>query len=292
MKKLIFWLCGVVFFAVTAGAAQAQKCRDPATLRLAVIPQMKNQLEQGRYDVLVNVLQADLVRDVVLVTAGSYSAVIEGLLDGSVDLAELGAGSYVTAKERGAAITAFASLHSQMDAEGPESYHSVLVTRQDAGIRSLEALRGSALSLVDPVSTSGGIVPRAAVPRLTGLPLESWFGRISFAGSHDLAIEAVLAGRVAAAFVAGSRVEKGIHNGKPLKKVLRVLWRSEPIPFDPFVYQSDLCEPLKQMIQRVFLERQDSLKPFFSWRNKQGFVPVSDDDYQFLLSTPPVVGRP
>ncbi|PLC48017.1 phosphonate ABC transporter substrate-binding protein [Pollutimonas subterranea] len=284
MSKIAFGLCAVFLFAATAGAAQEQVCSNPATLRLAIIPQMKDQTAVGRYDALIETLQDELDRNVVLVPAGSYGAVIEGLFDGSIDLAELGPGSYALARDRGANITAFASLHKQIDASGPSNYHSVLITRKDAGIQSLDVLRGSALSLVDPVSTSGGIVPRVAVRRMTGMHLETWFGRVSFAGSHDLAIDAVLNGRVAAAFVADTRVKEGVYNGRPAADALHIIWRSDPIPADPFVYQVGLCEPVRQAIHRVFFERQDDLQPLFAWRDRQGFVPVSDSDYQLLMA--------
>ena len=283
MNKIVSRLCALFLFAAAAGAAQAQACSNPDTLRFAVIPQMKDQTAVGHYDALIETLKDELDRNVVLVPAGSYGAVIEGLSDGSVDLAELGPGSYALARDRGANITAFASLHKQIDASGPSNYRSVLITREDAGIQSLEALRGSALSLVDPVSTSGGIVPRVAVQRMTGMPLETWFGRVSFAGSHDLAIEAVLNGRVAAAFVADSRVKHGVYNGRPVADALHTVWRSDPIPSDPFAYQVGLCASVKQAIHRVFFERQDDLQPLFAWRDRQGFVSVVDRDYQLLM---------
>lgn len=287
MNKIIFKLCAVFLLAAAAVTAQARTCSNPDTLRLAVIPQMKDQTATGHYDALIDTLEDELERKVVLVPAGSYSAVIEGLFDGSVDLAELGPGSYAVARDWGADITAFASLHQQMDASGPANYRSVLITRQDAGIQSLDELRGAAVSLVDPVSTSGGIVPRVAVQRITGMPLEAWFGRVSFAGSHDLAMEAVLNGRVAAAFISDTRVKEGVYNGSPVKDALHIIWRSAPIPSDPFVYQVGLCEPVKQAIHRVFFERQDDLQPLLAWRDKRGFVAVSDSDYQVLMNRQP-----
>lgn len=85
----------------------------------------------------------------------------EGVLNKSIDLAELGPGSYARAKARGAEISAFATLY-QSNEQLP-IYHSVLITREDSGMRSLEDLKNKSLSLVDPLSTSGSIVPRVAI---------------------------------------------------------------------------------------------------------------------------------
>lgn len=284
MKSALRRVCAALLLSLCAGHVHAQTCHEPRTLRLAVIPQMKDQMASGHYDVLVETLASELEREVALVPAGSYGAVVEGMVDGSVDLAELGPGSYVLALERGADITAFASLHRQADATGPFSYTSVLITRHDVGARSLEQLRGSALSLVDPASTSGSIVPRAALPHMTGLPLESWFGRVSFAGSHDAAIDAVLKGRVDAAFVSGNRVEEAMRAGTVQSGTLQIVWRSDPIPYDPFVYQTALCQPVKDAIRQVFFGRQQALLPLLAWRGMDAFVPVSDEDYRHLMT--------
>lgn len=273
-----------LFFFLTTAGAQADTCRDPSPLRVAVIPQMKSQT--GHYGSLIETLKDELQRTVLLIPVGSYGAVIEGLYDGTLDLAELGPGSYALARERSTDVTAFASLHRHTDATQPAVYRPVLITRRDAELRSIEALQGRTVSLVDPASTSGGIVPRAVLPRLTGMALDQWFGRVSFAGSHDVAIEAVLNGRVAAAFVADTRVKQATHQGRPATDFLRILWQSGPIPSDPFVYQNRLCEPVKQAIQRVFFERTKDLQSLLNWRNHQGFIPVSDSDYQDLIKEP------
>lgn len=282
MKKVFSWFLGAILVISQGGAAYAQACRDPDVVRVAVIPQIQNQQMAGRYDVLIQALQTALERNVVLMPVGSYSAVIEGVLKGSIDLAELGPASYARAKKRGADISAFATLYRSNEQQ--PTYHSVLIVRQDSGIRSLEDLQGKALSLVDPLSTSGSLVPRAAIQNLTGMTLDDWFGRVSFAGSHDLAIAAVLSERVAGAFVSDTRIADEQAEGGVAGNDLRVLWRSESIPSDPFVYQNDLCEFIKQDIRQVFFERQDELSDFLLSRNKQGFMPIADRDYLNILS--------
>ncbi len=283
MKKIVFWFLSTLFFMTIGATAQAQTCKNPQTLRLAVIPQIKNQKVVEHYDALVSSLKKELSRNVILVPMRSYSAVIEGLLNQSIDLAELGPGSYALAKQHGAEITVFASLHKRTDSNSPDNYSSVLITKGNSDIQSFKELQGSSLSLVDPVSTSGGLVPRLFVQRKTGMPLETWFGRVVFSGTHDAAIEAVLTGRVTAAFVSDTLLEEKGVSGQPIKNLLRVLWRSEPIPVDPFVYQTGLCDFVKRMIEQAFFEPSEDLQRFFSWRNMQGFVPASKSDYRQFM---------
>ena len=54
---------------------------------------------------------------------------------------------------------------------GAAEYHSVIVVRRDSGLRSLEDLRGRKFAFEDPGSTSGYLLPRAALED-AGLPLE------------------------------------------------------------------------------------------------------------------------
>lgn len=169
MKKAILEVWTALLVVLALGNAQAQTCRHPEILRFAVIPQMKDQTALGQYDAIIKTLADELGRTVLLVPVGSYGAVIEGMVDGSIDLAELGPGSYALARDRGADIQAFASLRRETDTTGPSTYHSVLIVRGGVGIHTLDDLRGATVSLVDPASTSGGIVPRVAVQRMTGM---------------------------------------------------------------------------------------------------------------------------
>ena len=284
MKNKLKRCCAGMLLALAATASYARTCSDPPTLHVAFIPQEVDQLADGRYDGLMAVLKEELQRNVALVPVSSYGAVIEGLVDGSIDLAELGPGSYAIARERGADIVAFVTMSRDGKGGPPGVYRSVLITLRDSGFKSIVDLRGASVSLVDPASTSGAIIPSLFVKRSTNATLESWFKRVSFAGSHDRSIDAVLQRRVDAAFVSNTKVRNAEFQGKPAADVLRVIWQSAPIPSDPYAYQAALCEPLKQAIRRTFLERQDALQPLLLRRRMAAFVPVTDDVYHPLMS--------
>ena len=141
-------------------------------------------------------------------------------------------------------------------------------------------MRGGTLSLTDPASTSGAILPRKAVQRLTGIPLDAYFDRITFAGSHDRSIEAVRSGRVDATFVASNAVDDAVRNGALRMDEIRILWRSKPIPYDPFVTRRSLCPALQKQIRQVFLGDTRPLQGMLRELGMTGFVPVTDDDYR------------
>jgi phosphonate transport system substrate-binding protein len=261
---------------------QAQTCESPKALRLSLIPKKSSAGMGAEYQPLVKVLEAALKQPVEIVLASTYGSVLEGLLAGTIDLAELGPASYAQAKERDPRITAFASLIQRIgpNTDAANSYRSLLIVRRDKKIKELADLRGSKLSLVDPASTSGALIPRQMISKLTGMPLERYFGRITFAGSHDRAILAVQRGYADAAFVSSSRLDEALRTGSVRPDELQVHWKSSPLPYDPFVYRGQLCQSVTDKIKQAFFENGTSQQELFRRMNGEGFAKVSDSNYR------------
>lgn len=271
--------------ACAHAVATAQGCDDPSVLRFGSIPKSDGVQQQETMRPLARELERVLQRRVETVRSNSYGAVVEGLHSGNVDLAELGPASYALLMERSASsVTAFATLSRgmQADAAAPGSYRAVLVVRADSGFKSIKDLQGKALSLTDPVSTSGALLPMQAVLKLTGQPVEKYFSRVTYAGSHLRAVEAVHKGLVQAAFVSSRRVEEFGQRKPGSLKEIAILWQSPPIPNDPFVYRSNLCPAIVDKIRSVFFGASPALQPMFKDLGDRRFVPASDADYQSL----------
>jgi phosphonate transport system substrate-binding protein len=262
--------------------ARAANCEDPKSLRFSLIPDKNMEVRIAEYRPLIQVLERVLERRVEIIPASSYGTVVEGLLAGSIDMAELGPASYAQAKSRDNGVTAFAS---RIQGVGPHtdsgsSYHSLLIVRRDKRFDSLARLQGASVSLVDPASTSGALVPRHAMAALTGMPLERYFGRLTFSGSHDRAIEAVQKGFVDAAFIASTRLDEALRSGSVRPDELGIRWKSVPLPNDPFVYRAQLCTTVVEKIKQAFFRENAALQEMFRRLNTEGFVRVTDETYQ------------
>ncbi|PKO33630.1 MAG: phosphate/phosphite/phosphonate ABC transporter substrate-binding protein [Betaproteobacteria bacterium HGW-Betaproteobacteria-7] len=280
MKKIIACLSGLLL--LTTSPASAASCEDPRPLRFALSPVVKAEAQMAQYRPLVERLEQHLGRRVELIPAASYGSVVEGLLAGGVDLAELGPASYAMAMSRGAGIVAFASFAQRTSplTEASTRYRSLLIVRRDAGFGRLEQLRGRTVSLTDPASTSGSVLPRLAIDELTRTPLEQFFQRVTFAGSHDRAITAVQRRLVDAAFVSSSRLDEALRRGTVAPGEIAILWQSTPIPYDPFVLRERLCPALAARIRQVFLGDTTALQGMFRELNMTGFVAAGDEDYR------------
>ncbi|MYM72312.1 phosphate/phosphite/phosphonate ABC transporter substrate-binding protein [Duganella sp. FT134W] len=265
-----------------ATAAVGAECENPAMLRMSIIPSGDLKKDMLAHQPLLQELRAALGIPVEVYAPPSYGAVAEGLLSGAIQLARMGPASYVAARKADPQLTPFASFEHKANAYQPAGafYHSLLIVRADSGIGNIAAVRGKRLALVDPQSTSGALIPRQVFAKQAGQALESYFGQIGYTGSHVQSINRVLDGRVDAAFVASVNLAAVLSDPAAMQKV-RVIWRSQAFPLDPFVYRGQLCEAVKKKIRSVFL-KNDGARRAAVLENIDGvrFVPISDRDYQ------------
>lgn len=274
---------------VTASAATTQ-CERPARLRFSFVPQGEFQDNGAAMQPLFSDLEKVLGIPVEIITPTSYGAVTEGLLAGAVDLAKLGPATYVSVRKSDARIIPFATMMRKADAfsdGNAAAYYSLLIVRQHGPITAISDLKGKRIALADPDSTSGALIPIHVFSRQLGTSLNSFFSRIGYSGNHEQSVSAVLNREVDAAFVASSNLGSLIVAGKVKRSDIRVLWKSAPIPFDPFVYRAQLCEDIKKKIRSVFFNKKSTnLQVTLNKIHAQEFVPTYDKNYNIIRELP------
>ncbi len=281
-------LCRLPMLLALAGHSPvsfAASCENPARLRFSIIPRGDVKQELAELQPLLDKLRAALGVPVEAYVAPSYGAVVEALGSGAVQLARLGPASYVSARRADPQLTAFASYANKAGPFQPAGpfYHSLLVVRADGGLASIDALRGKRLALVDPDSTSGALIPRHVFGKRLGGRLESWFGQVGYTGSHTESVNKLLARQIDAAFVGSQNLAAEAARHPSIAAQLRVIWRSDAIPTDPFVFRGQLCAAVKEKIRDAFLNRGGPQSAAVLDRlNVARFVPVADRDYQIV----------
>lgn len=285
--KLAIHCLAFLNFLVAGGSvlAAGEGCDNPNPLRFSLIPRtdLVKQLEEHRP--LLQHLERSLDRKIVIVQSSSYGTVIEGLLANAIDLASMGPASYAIARNRDPSITPFVTWTMQAGyfvRQGAHSYKSLLIVHSDSDFRRVGELHKRRISLTDPASTSGGVVPRAEFSKLIGQSLEEFAGSVTYSGSHDRSIAALKKGQVDAAFVASEHLDQAIRDRRIKAEELRVLWESSPIPHDPFVYRGKLCPELKARIRDAFMADNDEIKAMLKNIKGERFVAVTDDNYRQL----------
>jgi len=259
-----------------ASRARAQPAADPASIRVALLPDenassiIQNALPLKKY------LERALGKDIELVVTTDYSSMIEAMRFGRIEVAYFGPLSYVLAKSKGPDIEPFAVGVSK----GSPTYKSVIIARVDGPVKSLADIKGKMVGYGDFASTSSYLIPRALLARNGMLGGTDY--KYVLLGAHDAVARAVQSGQVQAGGLSQeifkSLVAKGSIDGD---KVI-VLAESDPIPNYPIVMQGYLAPELKASIRKAFLELNDKeiLKTF----RAEGFV-ATDDAYDILRET-------
>jgi phosphonate transport system substrate-binding protein len=269
--------------------AYAQACEDPKVLRFSIIPTQESIRELTLYKPVLDLLSKNTGKKIEFYMPTSYSSVVEALLGKWVDIAVLGPESYVIAKNQGAAIDVFATYYKKKDGvqEAGPGYKSVLITKKGSKFTTVESTKGSVMLLVDPASTSGGLIPEAIFgAKVIKTPLKQYYSRVAFSGGHDLSTLAVFDGKADAAFVATHRYMNTLTASKGRMKVedFNFLWSSPLLPQDPFVYRSTLCPELRTKIQQTFLtlDQTPEGKKYLENVDAEKFVAMKDSDYDII----------
>ena len=288
IKKLItvFGMMVISFWGAGSQLGMAATCENPEALTLAIIPTEESVAELQLYKPVTDRMEKLTGKKIQFFMPTSYASVVEGLLSKFVDVAVLGPYSYVIANSKDKSIEVFATYAKRpghMQEEGP-GYRGVLISKRGSKFTTIDSLKGLTLGLTDPGSTSGNLMPRVAFTKVIGKDLEKFFGKVVYTGSHELSSVAVVEGKVDAAFVATHRFDNVVNKGEASLDGVNILWKSDPIPQDPFVYRNTLCENIKAKIRETFLDLkgQPGAKKFLDNVKSNKFVKMSSDDYNII----------
>ncbi|KQQ44538.1 phosphonate ABC transporter substrate-binding protein [Methylobacterium sp. Leaf125] len=289
-------LAGAVALALLAlpAAAQDWKAAYPA-LTLAVIPAENASGTTDRYAPMTAYLSKALGVPVTLRIANDYAAVIESQRAGNAQLAFYGPASFARAVMTGVKVE---PIVNQRHDTGASGYYSVIYVRADSPYKTIEDLKGKNLALVDPNSTSGNQAPRYFLHK-AGHPVDTFFGKTVYAGSHENAVLALVQGTVDAAAnlyntdtdtMVTRMAAKGMlkkPDGTPLTQAdFRVVFKSDFLPEGPFAMLASLPDALKAKIREALMAMPTADKAAFdrlSDGKDLGLTPVTLKDYQPII---------
>jgi phosphonate transport system substrate-binding protein len=178
--------------------------------------------------------------------ATSYAAVVEAMGAGNAQVGWLNTFGYVLANERYGVEVSLATLRF-----GEPFYTGQIVANADSGISELADIAGKKMCYVDPLSTSGYIIPRLELAA-AGVDVEALESQD--AGSHPNVITAVYNGDCdAGATYVDARTAVAEELPDVNDKVL-VIAESSEIPNDTVAFASDVPEEIRTQIVEGLLE--------------------------------------
>lgn len=286
----------VALTALLVGGAQAQDVKD---FRIGILGG-ENEADRLRsFQCLVDQLPAVLgVEKVSLFPAADYDGVVQGLLGGTLDYAELGASAYAKVYLEDA--NAVEPVLTTVQTDGSKGYYSVMVARKDSGITKLEDVKGKKLGFADPDSASGYLIPVVALPKdLGGVAVKDYFASTGFGGGHENLVLEVLKGTFDAGVTWASGVgewKDGYTSGNLRKMVdkgildmddIVEVWKSPLIPNGPIVVRTSLDAGIKTKFEEFLVGLPKSDPACFSaiqGGDYQGYTEVTHEFYEPVVA--------
>lgn len=245
-------------------------------LRLGRIPHISQETTFTENAPLAKYLTAQLGHPIEVTVPKDYEATIAQLAAGEIDVAILAPLSYVVAKKRIPDLV----LVAQLVAEGGGQYLAYIVTATDGPVNALTDLRGKRFAFVDKHSTTGYLLPLDLLMSAGLDPLHD-FKSTAFAGSHPAVVDLVLAHKAEAGAIASTTF--GHMREAKLRDRLRILAKSDPVPFDAVVARAALPAEYVAKLRATLLDlstRTDEGRAVLSGVTlNNGFVEVSDGAY-------------
>ena len=229
--------------------------------------------------------------DVRGIYPATYEEAVDAIVTNTVQIAWVSNKAALDCIER-ANVEVFAQL---VDSAGALGYRSLIVTRRDSTLVSVDQLLGRPrtwrFAMGEPGSTSGAVMPSYAlfVPRNIK-PEEHFLSLVR--GTHAQTLEALLSGQVHAATYNTEELVRLRERAPQQAQLLRTLWESGLIPKDPLLWRRDLPLSVRNRVagyiyavgrtveEKLMLKRMFDLKGFQRSSNQQLKFVLDIEDFK------------
>src|SRR5580658_1911242 len=218
-------------------------CPNGGTVRFGVEPYDTAARLVPIYDKVGKLIGDKIGCKVEIYVATGYNAEIEAMRNGKLEIGEFGPLGYVLAHQvaKAEAVAAFGGADGK-----PVTYWASVVTYPASGIKTIADLRGHSFAFSDAASTSGPLFPAYGL-RKAGLDPAKDIKAL-YAGSHTASFEAIYNHKVDAGELNSEQLESATQRGHYKDGDVVFLWKSDPIPTDPFAVRGTLPDGLKKKL--------------------------------------------
>lgn len=284
LSLFIFMGLTLVMALSFGGAACAAEEVWPDHILVGIIPEVNIFKQRERYEHLADYLTRKTGVKVRLTSLGGYGNVFVKFGKSRMDGAFFGSFTGALAYQR----LDVEPIARPVTPDGRSTYHGLLFVRKDSGIRSVADMKGKVMAFVDKASSCGYLFPMAYFRKNGITDANTLFSEVFFAGSHDVAVEAILSGNADVGVAKNTVFDQMAADRPRIREELVVLAESPEYPSHGFFLRRTLPPDLRMTLKAALLnmendvEGQDALKEFGALR----FVDAdAKRDYRGIFDT-------
>jgi phosphonate transport system substrate-binding protein len=280
IKKAIIKPLAVLFFCLIYPLLWSEPANpdnsNKNVVKFGIISRYNPYIMYRDYQPIIDYLTQNTPYQFELKLGKTYEDTVNYLASGVIDVASLGALTYLEAHQRFGAIP----ILKPLNARGQPFYRSIIIIRNDSPIHSLKELKGHSFAFASLHSTSGNFISRYYLAQ-NDIHLKDLKNYVNLM-HHDTVAEAVLKGKYDAGSV------KDIIAYKYQEKGLRFLYKSPLIPGVPITVRPDAPKELIGWIKKALLaldrNNPEHKKLMQTWdaEFQHGFIEAEDADYEPL----------
>jgi phosphonate transport system substrate-binding protein len=258
----------IITLGLSGCSPRSENAETPTKIAFAGISFASDADTYDTYKLLIELLERELEIEVEYYETSQTPAVIEGLVSGNVQLAQLNQTGYVLATSKIPNLELVGVTAA--NATAPLFAKGYGIKRADTpAINSLADLRGKKVCFSDPTSTIGYMVPARGLLEagIDANPVSSKDIQVVFAGGFMEVGFGVQRGDCEVGFMNDLTYTTLIPNtGKIKDGELETFWTSGDVPNPPLVISGDLPVELKSKIKKIVLEQANK-----TWLTENGF---------------------
>ena len=279
LRYSMFLFLPRVLFAAVILAASATAVSAQQVFKVTTIPEEAATEQIRKFGPIVKYLERVLGTKVEFTPVTDYPAAVEALVNKQVDLVWFGGFTHVQAQLRsGGKIIPIAQR------EEDTQFRSVFIAQTNSGIKSLNDLKGKAVSFGSQSSTSGHLMPRSFLLQAKINP-EKDFKRVAYSGAHDATIASVVSGRVDAAALDITVWRKFVADKKVDTSKVDVFFTTPPFYNYNWSVHADMPAAQRERVTKALLDLSMDTpegKEILTLNRATKYIPTRAENYKGL----------
>jgi len=290
MIKTCFKMLPIFAALFIGGLTSTAVAESPKQIRFGLLPAEDPGSMIQQFKGIADHVQKQFGLPVTVRVTESYSALIEAMRAGHLEVVYVGGSQYVKMLDLGMKAT---PVVLSKDDTGRVYYKACVITHSDSNIKSFADLKGKTFAFVSPTSTSGGIGPSYLLIK-NGIDPNKDFKSTIYAGKHDAVLLAVKNKKVEAGGVGDVYFprwkERGVMPYERYDEPKSELIKSEihvvgcvKVPNTPMVTLRDFGDDFVKKLQNAFLTLPTAAINSYRVWPSTGFVAAKHEDFIDLV---------